>query len=77
MTALTLNEEAPCVTCEGEGVIDCDDDRRAESCMDPGCLKHLHQCGNCGGSGLAKDQWYGPDIEAPIYRIPRRPGWEL
>jgi hypothetical protein len=75
MTTTTV--EAPCVTCRGEGEVDCADDRRVKKCTDPECTRHIHTCENCRGSGLKKDQWYGPGIEVPLYRIhkPSR-GWD-
>lgn len=70
-----VDVEVPCITCAGEGAVDCADDRRVVSCTDDACKKHLHICINCRGSGLAKDQWFGPGIEARPYQVPRRSPW--
>lgn len=47
-----------CMTCQGEGVEECEDTDSAEGCWAPDCNGFIHTCPNCLGSGNAKDQRY-------------------
>ena len=47
-------EDGDCMTCGGDGFVECDD----WDCWEPDCSGDCHTCHNCHGSGLAKDQVY-------------------
>jgi hypothetical protein len=53
-----MAEERNCQSCHGEGWEECQDSNTAEGCWIKDCDGDTHTCGNCRGSGLAKDQWY-------------------
>ena len=57
-------DSAPCQTCGGDGVEECEewlfqeDTDASEECWEQDCNGRVHTCPNCRGSGNAKDQWY-------------------
>lgn len=49
-------DDPGCQTCGGDGFEECEDSNSSEGCWERRCNGRLHECPNCGGSGLARDQ---------------------